>query len=42
MGEVINVGSGFEISIGNTVDLIAELMGREVEIDTDIQSLPPA
>jgi nucleoside-diphosphate-sugar epimerase len=41
VGEVINIGSGFEISIGDTVDLIAELMGREIEIDTDAQRLRP-
>ncbi|MBB3140070.1 NAD-dependent 4,6-dehydratase LegB [Halomonas organivorans] len=41
VGEVINVGSGFEISIGDTVGLIAELMGREIEIDTDAQRLRP-
>ncbi|MDN3555246.1 NAD-dependent 4,6-dehydratase LegB [Halomonas maura] len=41
VGEVINVGTGFEISIGDTVSLIAELMGRQVEIDTDAQRLRP-
>ncbi|MFG6179355.1 NAD-dependent 4,6-dehydratase LegB [Halomonas sp. THAF12] len=41
VGEVINVGSGFEISIGDTVGLIAELMGREIVIDTDAQRLRP-
>lgn len=32
VGEVTNIGSGFEISIGDTVELIAELMQREVEV----------
>ena len=41
-GEVINVGSNFEISIGATARLIAELMGVEVEIETDDQRLRPA
>ena len=35
MGEVINLGSNFEISIGDTVDLIAEVMNVEVEIISD-------
>ena len=34
-GEVINVGSAFEISIGDTARLIAELMGVEIEIEHD-------
>jgi NAD dependent epimerase/dehydratase len=40
-GEVINVGSGFEISIGDTARLIAEVMGAEVEILTDARRLRP-
>jgi NAD dependent epimerase/dehydratase len=40
-GEVINVGSGCEISIGDTVRLVAELMGSEVEITTDARRLRP-
>ncbi|MFX0560596.1 NAD-dependent 4,6-dehydratase LegB [Tepidibacillus infernus] len=35
IGEVINIGSSFEISIGDTAHLIAELMGKEIEIETD-------
>lgn len=31
-GEIINLGSGFEISVGETVSLIAETMGVEVEV----------
>lgn len=42
VGEVINIGSGFEISIGDTVKLIAEVMGTDVEIETDEQRLRPA
>lgn len=41
VGTVTNVGSGFEISIGDTVRLIAEVMGREVEIVCDEQRLRP-
>lgn len=32
IGRVINIGSGFEISIGDTVNLIAEEMSADVEI----------
>jgi NAD dependent epimerase/dehydratase len=41
VGEVINVGSNFEISIGDTVQLIAEVMGVEIEIETDQVRLRP-
>lgn len=34
-GEAINLGSNFEVSIGETVEIISELMQAEVEIDTD-------
>ncbi len=40
-GEVINIGSNFEISIGETVNLIAELMGADIEIVTDENRLRP-
>jgi NAD dependent epimerase/dehydratase len=42
VGRVVNVGSNFEVSIGDTAALIARLMGREVEIDCDEQRLRPA
>jgi dTDP-glucose 4,6-dehydratase len=35
IGEVVNIGSNFEISIGETVEMIAELMQVEIEIETD-------
>lgn len=41
IGEVINVGSGFEISIGDLAHLIAETMGVEIEIETDDVRLRP-
>lgn len=41
IGEVINVGSNFEISVGDTARLIAEVMGTEIEIVTDEQRLRP-
>lgn len=40
-GEVINIGSNFEISIGDTVRVIAEVMGKDVEIETDASRLRP-
>ena len=42
VGQVINIGSNYEISIGDTARLIAKLMGREVEIVSDEQRLRPA
>ena len=41
IGQVINIGSNYEISIGDTVQLIAEVMGVEIEIETDEQRLRP-
>ena len=35
VGEVINIGSNFEISVGDTVRLIAELMDVDIEIESD-------
>ncbi|NEW08847.1 SDR family NAD(P)-dependent oxidoreductase [Paenibacillus sp. SYP-B3998] len=35
LGEVINIGSNYEISIGETVKAIADVMGKKVEIETD-------
>ena len=41
VGEVINIGSGFEITIGDTARLIAGLMGREVDIVSEAERLRP-
>lgn len=41
VGEVINVGSNYEISIGDTVRLIAEVMNADVEVVTDEVRLRP-
>lgn len=41
LGEVVNLGSNFEISIGDTAQLIAETMSIEVEIITDEVRLRP-
>jgi len=40
-GEVINLGSNFEISIGDTAHALAEAMGTSIEIITDEQRLRP-
>lgn len=41
IGEVINLGSNFEIAIGDTAHAIAEAMGTSIEIITDEQRLRP-
>lgn len=41
VGEVINIGSGHEISIGDTVKLIGELTGKNLKVRTDDQRLRP-
>lgn len=41
VGEVVNLGSGFEVSIGEAAALIAATMGREIEIETDPARLRP-
>lgn len=41
VGEVINVGSNFEISIGHTAHTIAEVMNTEIEILNDEQRMRP-
>jgi NAD dependent epimerase/dehydratase len=42
VGTVTNIGSGFEISIGDTAQLIARLMGVDIEIEGESQRLRPA
>jgi dTDP-glucose 4,6-dehydratase len=41
LGEVVNLGSTFEISIGDTAKLIADIMSQDVEISLDDQRLRP-
>jgi len=41
VGEVINIGSNFEISIGDTVQEIAKLMNVNINIETDDIRLRP-
>lgn len=41
LGEVVNIGSGFEISIGDAVSLIADIMSAKVRIETEEERLRP-
>ncbi|RNB85219.1 NAD-dependent 4,6-dehydratase LegB [Brevibacillus panacihumi] len=41
IGKVINIGSNYEVSIGQTANLIAELMGQDIEIISDDQRIRP-
>jgi NAD dependent epimerase/dehydratase len=41
LGQVINIGSGFEISIGDTAHAIAELMGMTIKVELDEQRVRP-
>lgn len=41
VGEVVNLGSNFEISVGETAQLIAEEMGASIEVETDEVRLRP-
>jgi NAD dependent epimerase/dehydratase len=41
VGRVTNIGSGFEISIGDTAQTIAALMGRTVAVECDAERLRP-
>lgn len=42
VGQVTNVGSNFEVSIGETAALIAEVMGVDISIESDGERLRPA
>jgi NAD dependent epimerase/dehydratase len=41
IGETVNIGSNYEISVGDTLKLIRELMNSDVEFVTDDQRLRP-
>jgi len=41
IGEVINIGSNYEISIGDTVKVISGIMGAEIIVETDEQRIRP-
>lgn len=40
-GEVVNIGSGQEWSIGQTVNLLCEIVGRNVDVITDYNRVRP-
>jgi dTDP-glucose 4,6-dehydratase len=42
LGEMVNFGSNYEISVGDTVRLIAQVMDAEVEVIADEDRLRPA
>jgi NAD dependent epimerase/dehydratase len=42
VGQVVNVGSNFEISIGDTARMIADIMGEEIEFISDEHRQRPA
>lgn len=41
IGEVFNIGSNFEVSIGDTVQMIADIMKADIKIQTDSIRLRP-
>lgn len=41
IGETVNAGSNYEVSVGDTVKLIASIMDREVEIIADEKRMRP-
>ncbi|MNI91271.1 dTDP-glucose 4,6 dehydratase [compost metagenome] len=41
VGEVINIGSNYEVSIGQTVEYIAEVMQVQIEIEEETVRLRP-
>lgn len=41
VGKTVNIGSNYEISVGDTLNLIKELMGSDVEFITDDQRIRP-
>lgn len=40
-GSVVNIGSNFEISIGDTANLIADIMQADIEIESEDQRIRP-
>jgi NAD dependent epimerase/dehydratase len=41
VGQTVNIGSNYEISVGDTLNLIRELMNSDVEFLTDVQRIRP-
>ncbi len=42
LGETTNLGSGFEISIGETVRLVSEILGQTEDVREDFERIRPA
>ncbi len=42
VGDVINIGSGFEVSIGDMVKLVGEVMGVDVHVELDPARVRPS
>lgn len=42
VGQTVNVGSNYEISVGDTVAMIQEILGTDARVDTDDQRLRPS
>jgi len=40
-GQTINLGTGFEISIGDLVHLVEEIVGRRIDVNVDSERLRP-
>ena len=41
LGDVFNLGSNFEISVGETVEIISELFGKNVSLTTEAERIRP-
>jgi len=41
IGEVVNIGSNYEISIAETVNLLADIMGKNIDIEANESRLRP-
>jgi NAD dependent epimerase/dehydratase len=41
LGETINIGSGYEISVGDVVQLVGELTGKALHVKTDATRIRP-
>lgn len=41
VGDVVNIGSNFEVSIGEVVQMIAQVMHADVEVETETERIRP-
>lgn len=42
VGQIINIGSNYEISVGDSVRMIADIMGASIDIETEEARIRPA